>query len=344
MEYKKLGSSDLNVSALALGTMTFGEQNTETEAHAQLDFAVSRGVNFIDTAEMYPVAPRAETVHRTESYIGNWLKKQQRDKLIVATKIAGPARGFAWIRGTPRINREQITAAIDGSLRRLQTDYVDLYQIHWPDRYVPMFGATSYDATQERDSVPIAEQLQVLAELVKAGKVRHIGLSNETPWGVGEFVRCAEQLGLPRIVSIQNAYHLMNRTFESGLAEVCRHADVGLLAYSPLAFGWLTGKYVTDPNAKGRITLFPGFGQRYNKANVPAAVREYMRIAQEAGLSPATLALVYARTRWFNSSVILGATNLDQLRENLDSADISLSDEVLKKIEAVHQQFPNPAP
>jgi len=344
MEYKKLGSSDLNVSALALGTMTFGEQNTETEAHAQLDFAVSRGVNFIDTAEMYPVAPRAETVHRTESYIGNWLKKQQRDKLIVATKIAGPARGFAWIRGTPRINREQITAAIDGSLRRLQTDYVDLYQIHWPDRYVPMFGATSYDATQERDSVPIAEQLQVLAELVKAGKVRHIGLSNETPWGVGEFVRCAEQLGLPKIVSIQNAYHLMNRTFESGLAEVCRHADVGLLAYSPLAFGWLTGKYVTDPNAKGRITLFPGFGQRYNKANVPAAVREYMRIAQEAGLSPATLALVYARTRWFNSSVILGATNLDQLRENLDSADISLSDEVLKKIEAVHQQFPNPAP
>jgi aryl-alcohol dehydrogenase-like predicted oxidoreductase len=310
----------------------------------QLDLAVSHGVNLIDTAEMYPVAPRAETAHRTESYIGNWLKKQQRDKLIVATKIAGPARGFSWIRGTPRINREHIMAAIDGSLRRLQTDYVDLYQIHWPDRYVPIFGASSYDATQERDSVPIEEQLQVLAELVKAGKVRYIGLSNETPWGAGEFVRCAEQLGLPKIASIQNAYHLMNRTFESGLAEVCRHANVGLLAYSPLAFGWLTGKYVTDPDAKGRITLFPGFGQRYSKPNVPPATKEYLRIAQEAGLSPATMALAFVRTRWFIGSVILGATTLDQLRENLLSAEISLSDEILNRIEAVHRQYPNPAP
>src|SRR5512141_2617980 len=205
MELRKLGSSDLNVSALALGTLTFGEQNSEAEAHAQLDLAVSRGVNFIDTAEMYPVAPRAETVHRTESYIGSWLTRQQRDKLAVATKIAGPGRGFAWIRNGPRIDREQVTAAIDGSLRRLQTDYVDLYQIHWPDRYVPMFGSTSYDATQERDATPVAEQLQALAELVKTGKVRHIGLSNETPWGVAEFVRCAEQLGLPKVASIQNA-------------------------------------------------------------------------------------------------------------------------------------------
>ena len=225
MEYRQLGNSSLNVSALALGTMTFGEQNTEAEAHAQLDYAISRSVNFIDTAEMYPVAPRAETVHRTESYIGTWLKHQQRDKFILATKITGPARGFSWIRGTPRINREHISAAIDGSLRRLQTDYVDLYQIHWPDRYVPMFGSTGYDVAQERETTPIAEQLQVLAELVKAGKVRHIGLSNETPWGVAEFVRCAEHLGLPRIVSVQNAYHLMNRTFESGLAEVCHQSQ-----------------------------------------------------------------------------------------------------------------------
>jgi aryl-alcohol dehydrogenase-like predicted oxidoreductase len=344
MEYSKLGSSDLKVSRLGLGTMTFGEQNTEGEAHAQLDFAVSRGVNFIDTAEMYPVAPRSETVHRTESYIGTWLKHQQRDKLIVATKITGPARGFTWIRGTPRINREHITSAIDGSLRRLQTDYVDLYQIHWPDRYIPMFGATSYDVTQERDSTPIAEQLQVLAELVNAGKVRHIGLSNETPWGVSEFIRCAEQAGLPRIVSVQNAYHLMNRSFESGLAEVCRHADVGLLAYSPLAFGWLTGKYVVDPNARGRVTLFPGFGQRYAKANVPAATREYMRIAHEAGLTPATMALAYARTRWFTGSVIVGATTLAQLGENLDSVEVTLTADVLEKIEAVHKIYPNPAP
>ena len=344
MEYRKLGDSDLHISALSLGTMTFGEQNTEAEAHAQLDYAVSRGVNFIDTAEMYPVAPRAETVHRTENYIGSWLKRQQRDKLVVATKIAGPARGFAWIRNGPRITREQIHAAIDGSLKRLQTDYVDLYQIHWPDRYVPMFGGASYDVAQERDSVPIAEQLQALGELVRAGKVRHIGLSNETPWGVTEFVRCAEQLGLPKIVSIQNAYHLMNRTFESGLAEVCSHANVGLLAYSPLAFGHLTGKYLADPQELGRITLFPNFGQRYNKPNVPAATKEYLRIAQQHGMSPATLALAFARTRWFASSVILGATSLEQLKENLDSAEVMLSQEVLEQIEAVHKQHPNPAP
>jgi aryl-alcohol dehydrogenase-like predicted oxidoreductase len=344
MEYRQLGNSDLMVSALALGSMTFGEQNSEADAHAQLDLAVAHGINFIDTAEMYPVPPRAETVHRTENYIGTWLKHQPRDKLIVATKIAGPARGFSWIRGTPRINREHLTAAIDGSLRRLQTDYVDLYQIHWPDRYVPMFGATGYDVAQERDSTPIAEQLQVLAELVKAGKVRHIGLSNETPWGVSEFLRCAEQLGLPRIVSVQNAYHLMNRTFESGLAEICHHGNVGLLTYSPLAFGWLTGKYIADPDAKGRITLFPGFGQRYSKPNVPSATTEYMRIAQEAGLTPATMALAFARTRWFTSSVILGATTLDQLKENLDSAKVTLSKEVLEKIDTVHRLYPNPAP
>ncbi|HEX5337974.1 MAG TPA: NADP(H)-dependent aldo-keto reductase [Gallionella sp.] len=344
MEYRQLGESTLQVSALSLGTMTFGEQNSEADAHAQLDYAVSRGVNFIDTAEMYPVAPRAETVHRTESYIGSWLKRQPRNELIVATKIAGPGRGFSWIRNGPRIDREHITAAIDGSLRRLQTDYVDLYQIHWPDRYVPMFGATSYDVTQERDSVPIAEQLQVLAELVKAGKVRYIGLSNETPWGVSEFVRCAEQLGLPKIVTVQNAYHLMNRTFEDGLAEVCHHAKVSLLAYSPLAFGHLTGKYLADPQAHGRITLFPNFGQRYNKPNVPAASKEYLRIANEAGLSPAQMALAYARTRRFTGSVILGATSLEQLKENLDSAELTLSAEVLEKIEAVHKLYPNPAP
>ena len=349
MEYRQLGASNLHVSALALGTMTFGEQNSEAEAHAQLDCAVSRGVNFIDTAEMYPVAPRAETAGRTESYIGTWLKRQRRDQLIVASKIAGPARGFSWIRNGPRIDRAQLTAALDGSLRRLQTDYIDLYQIHWPDRYVPMFGATSYDAAQERDSVPIAEQLQALGDLVEAGKVRHIGLSNETPWGVSEFLRCAETLGLPKIVSIQNAYHLMNRTFEAGLAEVCRHANVGLLAYSPLAFGHLTGKYLTDPQApgitaKGRVTLFQGFGQRYHKPNVPAASKEYVRIAQEAGLSPAQMALAFARTRWFTGSVLLGATSVQQLQENLDSAEVTLTAEVLEKIEAVHRVYPNLAP
>jgi aryl-alcohol dehydrogenase-like predicted oxidoreductase len=344
MEYRQLGESDLRVSALGLGTMTFGEQNSEAEAHAQLDFAVSHGVNFIDTAEMYPVAPRAATQGRTEAYIGTWLKKQQRDKLIIATKITGPARGFDWIRSGPRITRGHITAAIEDSLRRLQTDYVDLYQIHWPDRYVPMFGATGYDAAQERDSVPIAEQLQALAELVRAGKVRYIGVSNETPWGVAEFVRCAGTFNLPKIISIQNAYHLMNRTFENGLAEMCRHASVGLLGYSPLAFGHLSGKYLAAPQAKGRVTLFPGFGQRYDKPNVPAATAEYVRIANEAGLGPAQMALAYARTRWFMRSVLLGATSVGQLQENLDSAEFVLPSEMLEKIEAVHRKYPNPAP
>jgi aryl-alcohol dehydrogenase-like predicted oxidoreductase len=330
MEYRQLGASDLKVSALCLGTMTFGEQNSKAEAHAQLDLAVSRGVNFIDAAEMYPVPPRAETQGLTESYIGTWLKHQHRDSLIVATKVAGPSRGFSWIRNTPCIDRKNLEAAIDSSLKRLQTDYVDLYQIHWPDRYVPLFGAPSYDPSREHDTVPIAEQLQVLADLVKAGKVRHIGLSNETPWGVSEFV--------------QNAYSLMNRSFETGLAEVCHHARVGLLAYSPLAFGHLTGKYLADPNAKGRITQFANFGQRYAKPNVPAATKEYVRIAQEAGLSPATMALAFARTRWFTGSVIIGATNPDQLQENLDSAEVMLSEEVLEKIEAVHRLYPNPAP
>jgi aryl-alcohol dehydrogenase-like predicted oxidoreductase len=344
MEYRKLGGSDLRVSAVSLGTMTFGEQNSEQDAHQQLDMAVAHGVNLIDTAEMYPVAPRAATQGLTESYIGSWLKHQPRDRLIVATKIAGPSRGFAWIRNGPRVNREQIFAAVETSLARLQTDYIDLYQIHWPERYVPMFGATSFDINQVHDSTPILEQLQALGELVTAGKIRHIGLSNETPWGIAEFARCAEQTGLPKIVSIQNAYHLMNRTFESGLSETCLHTNVGLLAYSPLAFGYLSGKYHANPQAQGRITLFPGFGQRYDKPNVAAATAAYVRIAQEFNLSPAQMALAFARTRWHTSSVILGATSLAQLAENLASCEMTLSAEVLEQIEAVHRLYPSPAP
>lgn len=344
MEYKRLGSTGMKVSTLCLGTMTFGEQNTEADAHAQLDMAIGYGVNFIDTAEMYPVAPRAATQGRTESYVGSWLKNQQRDKLIVATKITGPSRGFDWIRGGPRVNRENFLAAIEGSLARLQTDYVDLYQIHWPDRYVPMFGGSSYDVNQEYEAEPILKQLEALAELVRSGKIRYIGLSNETPWGVSEFVRLAKQFNLPCVVTIQNAYHLMNRTFEAGLAEVCAHEDVGLLAYSSLAFGHLTGKYLDDPQAKGRITLFPAFGQRYAKVNVAEATQAYVNIAREAELSPAQMALVFARTRWFTHSVILGASNLAQLKENLDSGELELSPEVLEQIEAVHKRYPNPAP
>lgn len=344
MKYNQLANSDLKVSALCLGTMTFGEQNSEQDAHAQLDLAVTQGVNFIDTAEMYPVAPKAQTQGRTESYIGTWLKHQNRDQLIIASKIAGPARGFSWIRNGPRINKAHLNAAIDSSLARLQTDYIDLYQIHWPDRYVPMFGASSYEVSQEHDSTPIEAQVSALANLVKAGKIRHIGLSNETPWGVSEFVRCAEKQGLAQIVSIQNAYHLMNRTFENGLAEVCHHADVGLLAYSPLAYGLLSGKYLIDPTAQGRLTLFPGFAQRYNKPNVLAATAAYVRIAQDSGLNPAQMALAYVQSRWFTRSVILGATTLAQLKENLDSSALILSADVIEKIDAVHSLHPNPAP
>lgn len=344
MEYRQLGSSDLKVSALSLGTMTFGEQNSEAEAHQQLDYAVSCGVNFIDTAEMYPVPPRGETAGLTETYVGNWLKRQQRDQLVLATKIAGPGRGFKWIRGGPRIDKAHIVAALDASLKRLQTDYVDLYQIHWPDRYVPMFGGWSYDLAQERDTVPIEEQLTALAELVQAGKVRYLGLSNETPWGVSRFIQAAETLGLPKVVSIQNAYHLMNRSYEAGLAETCRHGGVGLLAYSPLAFGWLSGKYGDDPHAPGRITLFPGFGQRYAKPNVPAASTEYARIARQARLDPAQMALAFARSRWFTSSVIVGATSLAQVQSNLASSDLNLDAGLLAQIEAVHGDYPNPAP
>jgi len=344
MKYNQLGSSDLNVSEICLGTMTFGEQNTESDAHAQLDMAIDYGVNFIDTAEMYPVPPRAETQGRTESYVGSWLKDQQRDKLIVATKITGPSRGFEWIRGGPRVTAEHIHQAIDDSLKRLQTDYVDLYQIHWPDRYVPMFGSSSYDAGLERETTPIAEQLQALSALVDAGKVRYIGLSNETPWGVSGFNNCAKALGLPHIVSIQNAYHLMNRTFEAGLAEVCHHEQVGLLAYSPLAFGYLSGKYLENPQAQGRVTQFPQFTQRYSKINVLEATMAYAEIARNAGLTLTQMALAFVRTRPFTASTIMGATNLAQLKENLDSVKVELSAEVLGQIEAVHQQYPNPAP
>lgn len=343
MNYTRLGSSDLTVSEIALGTMTFGEQNSAADAAQQLDYAVSRGVNFIDVAEMYPVPPRAETQGLTEEYVGRWLKRQSRDKLILASKITGPARGFGWIRGGPRVTPQQIKAAIDTSLQRLQTDYLDLYQIHWPDRNVPMFGQSAYDVSAERDTTPIVEQLGAFADLIQAGKIRHVGLSNETPWGVSAFVRAADDAGLPRVASIQNAYNLLNRVFEFGLSETCHREHVGLLAYSPLAFGALTGKYLDDTGS-GRLTLFPGFGQRYNKPNVPEAVAAYAALAKQHKLHPATLALAFVRSRWFVTSTIIGATSMAQLQQNLDSVEVKLSTEVLEQIQAIHLRYPNPAP
>jgi aryl-alcohol dehydrogenase (NADP+) len=343
MKYNTLGKSDLKVSEFALGTMTFGEQNTLVEACEQLDYAVAQGVNFIDTAEMYPVPGKPETQGRTEQYIGQWLKHQQRDKIIIATKVAGPSRGFGWIRGGPvALDGSNITAAVETSLNRLQTDYIDLYQLHWPDRNVPMFGKIDYDPKLERPTVPVEEQLTVLTGLVRSGKVRHIGISNETAWGVAEFLKVSERLGLQRIVSIQNPYNLINRAFEIGLHEMCHREQVSLLAYSPLAFGLLSGKYVRDAQAHGRMTLFSAFGMRYHKPNVPLAVAEYVDLAQAHGLSPAALALAFVRSRSFVTSTIVGATTMQQLRENL--RHIELNAEVLQGIEAIHMRYFNPAP
>jgi aryl-alcohol dehydrogenase-like predicted oxidoreductase len=343
VKYNKLGSSDLKVSEIAMGTMTFGQQNTLAEACAQLDYALAQGVNFIDTAEMYPVPGKVETQGRTEEYVGKWLQTRVRDKIIVATKVTGPSRGFGWIRNGPQsLDRYNIMAAIETSLRRLQTDYVDLYQIHWPARNVPMFGKSIYNPVLEHPATSVEEQLTVLSELVKSGKVRHIGLSNETPWGVAEFLKVAERMGLQRIVSIQNAYSLINRSFESGLHEICHREQVSLLAYSPLAFGLLSGKYIKNSREHGRITLFPEFGQRYQKPNVAAAVAAYAQLAEQRGLSPAQMALAFLRSRPFVASTIIGATNLHQLQENLNCFE--LDEEVLKSIEDIHHRYPNPAP
>jgi aryl-alcohol dehydrogenase-like predicted oxidoreductase len=344
MRYNRLGRSDLEVSEICLGTMTWGQQNSEAEAHRQLDYALSRGINFIDAAEMYPVPPRAETQGSTERILGSWLKGRPRDKVIVATKITGPGRGFGWVReGRHAIDRASVTAAIDGSLARLGTDYVDLYQIHWPDRYVPAFGKSHYDPAGERPTVPIEEQLAAFADVIKAGKVRYLGLSNETPWGVMQFIQAADRLGLPRVASIQNAYSLVNRTFEAGLSEVTRHENVPLLAYSPLAFGHLTGKYLGGATPDGaRLTLFPAFGQRYQKPCLQPAVAEYARIAAEVGMSLATMALAFVRTRWFCGSTIIGATTMEQLAENIDSAAVVLDEATLAAIDAIQLQHPNP--
>lgn len=332
------------MSAICLGTMTFGQQNTEAEAHQQLDRAVAAGINFIDTAEMYPVPPRAETQGRTESYVGSWLKQQKRDDLVIATKVTGAGRSsLNHVRGGPRVTRDQVHRAIDDSLQRLQTDYVDLYQIHWPDRYVPKFGEVYYDPSRRGEAEPIEEQLRALGELVDAGKVRYLGLSNETPFGVMAFAEAARRFDLPMVTSLQNAYSLMNRSFETGgLAEVCTERDVALLPYSPLAFGHLTGKYLDDPQAAGRITEFPDFGQRYEKTNAAAATRAYVDLAREHGLTPAQMAIAFTLRRPEVAATIIGATTLAQLDEDIGAADVTLSDELLAAIDAIDARYPNP--
>lgn len=346
MQTRRLGASDLAIPALCLGTMTFGQQTGEADAHAQLDCALAHGVNCIDTAEMYPVPARPETSGATETIIGNWLVRQARDRIIVATKVAGPGRSLHWIRNGPAgLDRANIHAALEGSLRRLKTDYIDLYQLHWPARNQPMFGEWRYDPDTERECTPIRAQLEALAELVAAGKVRCVGLSNEHPWGVMQFVRLAEEYGLPRVVSVQNAYNLLNRTFETGgLTEVCHREQVGLIAYSPLAFGHLSGKYLNDPQTAGRLTAFPAFGQRYTKPNVAWAVAAYAALAHRHGLTPTQLALAFVHSRGFVTSTIVGASRLAQLQENLAAVAAPLSLEILQAIDNIHLIYTNPAP
>lgn len=349
MEYRKLGHTDIEVSLIGLGTMTWGEQNTEAEAHEQLDYALSRGINFVDTAEMYPVPPSAQTQGLTETYIGTWLAKTgRRNDIVLASKVAGPStdpKRPGHIRdGNTRLDRKNMTAALDESLKRLQTDYLDLYQLHWPDRTTTAFGRPGYPWREDTGSVPIEETLGVLEDFVKAGKVRHVGVSNETPWGVAQYLKFAETKGMPRIVSIQNPYNLLNRIYENGLSEFSHLDGVGLLAYSPLAMGVLAGKYLNGARPEGaRLTRYTRF-DRYSKPQVEPAVTEYVKLARDHGLSPATLALAFVNQQPFVTSNLIGATNLEQLKENIDSVSVKLSKEVLDGIKAIHQLYPNPAP
>ena len=346
MDYRRLAHTDIKVSAICLGTMTFGEQNTESEAHTQLDYAVEAGVNFIDTAEMYPVPPKGETYGRTEEYIGSWLQQRgNRDRIILASKVAGPARDLDYLRnGKARLDRTNIEAALDGSLKRFRTDYLDLYQLHWPDRKTNFFGKLGYQHDPTDQPVPIEETLQVLGDLVRAGKIRHIGLSNETPWGAMRFLQAAKELNLPRAVSVQNPYNLLNRSFEIGMAEVSHREELGLLAYSPLGFGVLSGKYLGGNQPAGsRLTLFDRF-QRYRGQRGKLATEAYVSLARSQGLDPAQMALAYVATRPFVTSVIIGATSLDQLASNLKSLDLRLSPLVLSAIEEIHRGNPNPCP
>jgi aryl-alcohol dehydrogenase-like predicted oxidoreductase len=347
MEYRRLGRTDLQVSAICLGTMTWGEQSSEADAHAQLDLALESGVSFIDTAEMYAVPTKAETYGRTEEIIGSWLAVPgRRARVVLATKVTGPGERFPYIRdGKPRLNRAHIEAAVDASLKRLRTDTIDLYQLHWPERDTEPFGPLGYRPGNDGGAVPLEETLDALDRVVRTGKVRQAGLSNETPWGTMRFMALAESGKGPRMASIQNRYSLLNRSFEVGLAEVAVREDCGLLAYSPMAGGALSGKYLDGARPAGaRATLFPHFATRYFTERGIAATRDYVALARTHSLDPGQMALAFVNSRSFVTATIIGATTLEQLKSDIASIDVSLSREVLDGIERIHDANPFPCP
>lgn len=351
MNIKKLGSSDLEIPVITLGTMTWGNQNSEADAHAQLDYAVDeRGLYFIDTAEMYPVPPSKETQGRTEAYIGSWLKKRgKRDDLIIASKVSISDNIVTRDTGSePRYDRKSIREAIEGSLKRLQTDYIDLYQVHWPERKSNFFGVRGFDHLDKNEQfVPIEEVLFYLSELMDEGKVRHIGVSNESPWGLAEYLRASRERNLPRIASIQNQYSLTNRAFEIGLAEMVLREGIGMLAYSSLGMGTLTGKYLDGQKPESaRLTFYPGsrgraVNQRYNPKRAQKAIKRYVELAKDNNIDPATLAIAFAVSRGFVTSAIIGATDLGQLKTSIDAGEIELSENLLAEIEKIHDDIPN---
>ena len=349
MQFKPLANTGILVPEICLGTMTFAEQNTQAEGFAQLDYALERGLNFWDTAEMYPVPPKSETQGATERIIGNWFAERGgRDNVILATKIAGPSQGGSQIRnGQTRYTATEIASALDGNLQRLKTDYIDLYQLHWPQRPTNFFGKLGYDnaeANNNQEVTALEETLSALSDEVKKGRIRAIGLSNETPWGTLKFLHLAEKLGLEKVVSVQNPYNLLNRTYEIGMSEIAKYENVGLLAYSPLAFGYLTGKFRHGARpAHARVTLFSRFS-RYSNPQSEWATEQYAQLAEKHGLSLTQLALAFIKQQFFVTSTIIGATNLAQLKENIDAFEINLSEDILQGIEAIHRQQPNPAP
>ncbi|WP_367988241.1 NADP(H)-dependent aldo-keto reductase [Vibrio sp. NTOU-M3] len=344
MQYTKLPHSSLEVSKICLGTMTYGEQNDQQDAFNQLDYAVDHGVNFIDTAEMYPVPPKAKTQGSTESYLGRWLEKSgKREKVVLATKVAGP-RNLPYIRDNMSLDRRNIHLALDDSLKRLKTDYIDLYQLHWPQRETNCFGQLNYSYPSTQEEVTLIETLEALAELVRAGKIRYIGVSNETPWGVMTLLRLAEKHELPRIVSIQNPYNLLNRSFEVGLSEISHYEGVQLLAYSPLAFGCLSGKYLHGAKPEGaRCTRWERFARYFTPQGIKAT-EAYVQLAREHGIDPAQMALAFVNKRPFVAANIIGATNLEQLKMNIESIDVTLSDELLTGIQEIGTTYSNPCP